>query len=44
MESQVGEVISSDGDGDGDGGVRASLSAGMIRETMNRWSCASRRW
>lgn len=34
MSNTVVEVISSDGDGDG--GVRASLSAGMIRETMNR--------
>ncbi|KUM69871.1 cytochrome P450 [Streptomyces curacoi] len=32
MSNTVVEVIS----GDGDGGVRASLSAGMIRETMNR--------
>ncbi|MFF5477944.1 cytochrome P450 [Streptomyces sp. NPDC012935] len=32
MSNTVVEVISADGDG----GVRASLSAGMIRETMNR--------
>ncbi|MGN9758614.1 cytochrome P450 [Streptomyces sp. SD31] len=32
MSNTVVEVIS----GEGDGGVRASLSAGMIRETMNR--------
>ncbi|KUO05433.1 cytochrome P450 [Streptomyces caeruleatus] len=32
MSNTVVEVIS----GDGDGAVRASLSAGMIRETMNR--------
>ncbi|MFG2550488.1 cytochrome P450 [Streptomyces sp. NPDC048581] len=32
MSNTVVEVIS----GDGDGSVRASLSAGMIRETMNR--------
>ncbi|MFJ7071435.1 cytochrome P450 [Streptomyces sp. NPDC098781] len=35
MSNTVVEVIAGDGDGDG-GGVRASLSAGMIRETMNR--------
>ncbi|WP_405578221.1 cytochrome P450 [Streptomyces sp. NBC_01092] len=33
MSNTVVEVISGEGDG---GGVRASLSAGMIRETMNR--------
>jgi cytochrome P450 len=33
MSNTVVEVISGDGDGSG---VRASLSAGMIRETMNR--------